>query len=145
MERIELAGPFEAGTTGAMVPAGRPPISFAITEVQPRRGFTGETEIPGVLRFRHSLETTGGLTTVTHRVEIDGPAEMARSSAWWSPRTRPTPCAPWFAWRKRMQQRGGYDLHTRAPMAGAGAQPRIPALAGVARLATGHVDGARPP
>jgi hypothetical protein len=61
-----------------MVLPGQPPISFAITEVQPRRGFTGETEIPGVLRFGHSLETTRGLTKVTHRVEIDGPAEMAK-------------------------------------------------------------------
>jgi ligand-binding SRPBCC domain-containing protein len=78
LERIELTGPFEAGTTGTMILPGRPPISFTITEVQPGHGFTDETEVPGgVLRFRHSLEITDGRTVVTHRVEIDGPAEMA--------------------------------------------------------------------
>jgi hypothetical protein len=62
-----------------MVLPGQPPTSFTITEAQPGRGFTDETEIPlGVLRFRHSLETTGNLTKVTYRVEIDSPAEMAK-------------------------------------------------------------------
>jgi ligand-binding SRPBCC domain-containing protein len=78
LERIELTGPFEPGTTGTMVLAGQPPIRFTLTAVRPGRGFTDETEIPdGVLRFIHSLETTGGSTKVTYRVEIDGPAEMA--------------------------------------------------------------------
>lgn len=78
LERIELAGQFQAGTTGTMVLPGQPPIGFTITDVQPGRGFTDETEVPGgVLRFEHSLETAENRTRVTHRVEIEGPAEMA--------------------------------------------------------------------
>jgi hypothetical protein len=76
VESVKLDGPFEVGSRGTMVIPGQPPITFALTEVVPGRGFVDETEIPGaLLRFGHALEPLGdGRVRVTHRVEIEGPA-----------------------------------------------------------------------
>jgi hypothetical protein len=79
LEAITLDGPFAAGSGGTMTIPGQPPIAYTLTVVEPGAGFTDETEIPGgVLRFIHRAETVAGLTTITQRTEIDGPAEMAR-------------------------------------------------------------------
>jgi len=76
IEAVELHGPFEVGTEGVLTPAGQGPLPFRVVEVTPQRGFVDETEVPGgVLRFIHKLlPLDGGVTQITHRVEIDGPA-----------------------------------------------------------------------
>lgn len=76
IEHMELDGPFAVGTTGRLTPVGQNNLPFTLTEVVPTRRFVDETQVAGlVLRFIHTLvpEPTGG-TTITHRVEIIGPA-----------------------------------------------------------------------
>lgn len=72
----ELDGPFAAGSTGRMRPAGIETLPFTLLSVEDGRGFTDETPFMGhVLRFVHLLEPVAdGGTRITHRVEIDGPA-----------------------------------------------------------------------
>jgi hypothetical protein len=76
---VDIDGAFEVGATGTMDIDGQGPIAFRLTEVLPGAGFTDETEIPGgVLRFIHRVTAKpDGGHTVTVRVEIDGPQEMA--------------------------------------------------------------------
>jgi len=74
---VELNGPFAAGTTGTLTPAGQEPLPFRMIEAVENEGFIDETEIPGTgtLRFEHKLESmAGGGTRITHRVVISGPA-----------------------------------------------------------------------
>ncbi|MEC3980704.1 SRPBCC family protein [Amycolatopsis sp. H20-H5] len=79
LEAITLDGPFAPGSGGTMTIPGQPLITYILTEVEPGVAFSDETAIPGgVLRFGHRLTTADGLTTITHRVEIDGPPEMAK-------------------------------------------------------------------
>lgn len=76
VELAELDGPFAAGSTGRMRPAGIETLPFTLLSVEDGRGFTDETPFMGhVLRFVHLLEPVAdGGTRITHRVEIDGPA-----------------------------------------------------------------------
>ena len=76
LEAVELDGPFEAGTSGRISPAGMGTLPFTITWAEAGRGFTDETPAMGhVLRFGHEIEPLpGGGSRVTHRVEIEGPA-----------------------------------------------------------------------
>jgi len=76
VELAELDGPFAAGTSGRLRPAGLETLPFTLLRVEAGRGFTDETPFMGhVLRFVHLLEAAaGGGTRITHRVEIDGPA-----------------------------------------------------------------------
>jgi hypothetical protein len=76
VELAELDGPFVAGTTGRLRPAGLETLPFTLLWAEAGRGFTDETPFMGhVLRFVHLLEpAAGGGTRITHRVEIDGPA-----------------------------------------------------------------------
>ena len=75
---VELDGPFADGATGKIVLREQDTFSFRILSAVPNKGFSDETEIPGlgaVIRFIHTLgETPSGSTKVTHRVEIDGSA-----------------------------------------------------------------------
>lgn len=75
----EIAGPFAAGTTGVITPAGGEPLPFSITDARPGEGFADETQIPGaVIRFEHVLTPlAAGKTRITHRVAITGPAAEA--------------------------------------------------------------------
>ncbi|MEU8586949.1 SRPBCC family protein [Streptomyces sp. NPDC048664] len=77
LERVTLAGPFEAGVTGTLTPQGQEALPFVLTEVVPDKGFTDETVIPDTvtLRFVHLLTPLpGDRTRITHRLEIEGPA-----------------------------------------------------------------------
>lgn len=75
--RVELDGPFAVGSGGTMHLAGQDPVSFTITATG-ESGFTDETPIPGgVLRFIHVVAPHEHGATVTHRVQIEGGAELA--------------------------------------------------------------------
>jgi hypothetical protein len=72
---VTLEGPFAAGSSGMLTPAGQDGLPFTIVDATPNKEFTDETAIPGaVLRFIHRLDPVEGGTRVTHRLEIDGPA-----------------------------------------------------------------------
>lgn len=77
VEWVELAGPFEVGTTGTMTVRGQGTLPVRLTDVAANEGFTDETVIPhaGLLvAFRHAItRLPDGRTLVTHRVEITGP------------------------------------------------------------------------
>src|SRR5262249_18420492 len=73
-ERIELDGPFAAGSRGTMKFRGQEPLAFTLTEVEPERLFTDETPVgEAVVRVRHVLDPADGGTTITYQVEVDGP------------------------------------------------------------------------
>src|SRR5436190_11966067 len=77
LTHTELHGPFAAGTTGVLTPAGQEALPFRMIEAVEDEGFTDETDIPGTatLRFEHRLTPlAGGGTRITHRVVITGPA-----------------------------------------------------------------------
>jgi polyketide cyclase/dehydrase/lipid transport protein len=76
IERVELDGPFQVGSTGRMKPAGQETLPFRLVQVEENRVFADETEVAGVvLRFTHSIDALDdGRTRLTHRVSITGPA-----------------------------------------------------------------------
>lgn len=78
LDRLELDGPFAAGTTGTMFATGQQPLRIRLKTVDAGRGFEDETPVPDagvVVRVRHCLEPVGqGGTLITHTVTIHGPA-----------------------------------------------------------------------
>ena len=73
VERVDLDGPFETGTTGRYVPAGRAPMAYRIVSATPDEGYVSETELADgvVLRMEHRLEALpGGGTRITHRARL---------------------------------------------------------------------------
>jgi Polyketide cyclase / dehydrase and lipid transport len=81
VERIDLDGSFETGTTGVMVIPDQGSLSFRLAWVGEGRGFEDETEIPDaevVVRVRHSLEPlVAGGTRITYRASVEGPGADA--------------------------------------------------------------------
>jgi Polyketide cyclase / dehydrase and lipid transport len=78
LDRMELDGPFAAGTTATMFVAGQDPLPMRLIWVEDGRGFEDETQVPDagvVVRVRHSLEprADGGGTRIVHSMTIDGP------------------------------------------------------------------------
>ncbi|MHB8396031.1 MAG: SRPBCC family protein [Thermoplasmataceae archaeon] len=73
---ITIDGPFSAGSTGTITPAGQDSLPYRLLAVDPEKGFSDQTELPGheaVIRFIHSIDVLqSGKTRITHRVEIDG-------------------------------------------------------------------------
>jgi len=81
IERVNLEGPFAAGTEGQLVMHGRPPLPFKMTEVTPNLSFADETQVgPMTVRFTHTLEPRTGGTLITHRLEVEGPGAEARGA-----------------------------------------------------------------
>jgi len=74
MERVELHGPLQAGSTVTMTPKGQDPITSVITEVTENERYADQTEFGGVtLDFSHTLtRLPGGGTRIVHRLEITG-------------------------------------------------------------------------
>lgn len=73
IERVELDGPFQTGTTGRLVAEGQPPMAYRIVSAAPNRGYVSETELAeGIfLRIEHSLAALpDGGTRITHRVKV---------------------------------------------------------------------------
>lgn len=71
-----IDGPFVAGSSGTLTPAGQEPVAFTIIDARTNEGFVDQTEVPGaVLRFEHVVDDAApSRVRVTHRVVIDGPA-----------------------------------------------------------------------
>jgi uncharacterized protein YndB with AHSA1/START domain len=76
IERIEIDGPFAAGTRFRMTPPGDEAIAMTITRVEPGVEFVDEMDGGDfVVRTMHRLEDIGdGRTRIRYRTEIDGPA-----------------------------------------------------------------------
>jgi uncharacterized protein YndB with AHSA1/START domain len=75
IERIEIDGRFEEGSTIAMTPAGQEPIRMRLAEVRVDERFVDETDLGDVVvRVEHRLERTQTGTRVTYRMQIGGPS-----------------------------------------------------------------------
>jgi hypothetical protein len=76
IERIELIGPFTAGSRIVMTPIGQEPIELRIVEAVERERFVDEAELGEiVVRTIHGVQRLErGRARVTYRMEITGPA-----------------------------------------------------------------------
>ncbi|WP_194896146.1 SRPBCC family protein [Catenulispora pinisilvae] len=74
--KVEMEGPFAAGTRFTMTPPGEDPIRMRITEVVPDQAWVDVCEWPGlVITTHHLIEEIGdGRTKVVYRTEITGEA-----------------------------------------------------------------------
>lgn len=75
ISHASLAGPFASGTSGLLQLQGQEALAFQLTEVDPFRGFSDVTDIPGTgiqIHFTHRLEPVEEGTKVTHTVSITG-------------------------------------------------------------------------
>ena len=73
--RIEIDGPFMAGTWFTMQPPGEDPLRSRLIEVRDNAGFVDETRLGDlVVIVRHDIEPlSGGRTRITYAVEARGP------------------------------------------------------------------------
>jgi Polyketide cyclase / dehydrase and lipid transport len=76
IERIELHGPFAAGSLIVMTPIGEEPIELRIAEAVEPELFVDEADLGDVtVRTIHRVEPLeAGPARVTYRMEITGPA-----------------------------------------------------------------------
>jgi uncharacterized protein YndB with AHSA1/START domain len=76
IETIALDGPLAVGATFRMKPPGEKVVTSTIAELVPGRLLTDVTDLGElVIRVAHSLEPTAdGLTLITYRIEVSGPA-----------------------------------------------------------------------
>ena len=76
IERIELVGPFAAGSRIVMTPIGEEPVELRIAEAVEPEMFVDEAELGEiVVRTVHRMERLAGeRARVTYRMEITGPA-----------------------------------------------------------------------
>lgn len=76
--RMELDGPFLAGTAGTMTLPDGEVMTSKLTWVEEGRGFEDETTVPDpgvVVRVRHSLESLAdGGTRISYRCTVEGPS-----------------------------------------------------------------------
>jgi uncharacterized protein YndB with AHSA1/START domain len=75
VERVEIDGPFVAGSRGRLKPAGSPAVRFRVLRTDPERSFADESRLPFArMVFEHELaDADGGGTVITHRATIRGP------------------------------------------------------------------------
>jgi hypothetical protein len=76
INRIEISGPFAAGSTISMTPIGQDPVELRIAEASEPELFVDEADLgDAVVRTIHRVERLGeGRSRVTYRMEISGPA-----------------------------------------------------------------------
>jgi len=73
VERVELQGPFAAGTKGWLTPEGQSPMPFRIVAADVDRGYTSETDLGDglLLTLDHRLvPLPDGGTRITHSVSM---------------------------------------------------------------------------
>lgn len=76
IEKIEVTGPFTAGTEITMHPAGQEPVRLLLAEVREPELFVDEARFDGLL-FRTAHRATplpGGGARIVYRMEITGEA-----------------------------------------------------------------------
>jgi hypothetical protein len=80
VRRIDLDGPFAAGTAATMVLPDGTELPFRLAWVDPDRGFEDVTEVPdagALVRVAHLLESRDdGGTHITYRCTVEGPDEV---------------------------------------------------------------------
>jgi hypothetical protein len=76
IERIELDGPFAAGSWITMTPVGQEPVELRIAEALGPEQFVDEADLGEiVVRTMHCVERLDqGRARITYRMEITGPA-----------------------------------------------------------------------
>src|SRR5437764_4252490 len=76
IERIELDGPFAAGSTIAMTPRGQEPVVLVIAEAAEPDRFVDEADLGEVVvrTVHHAEQLEGDRVRVTYRMEISGSA-----------------------------------------------------------------------
>ncbi len=76
IEKIQIDGAFEVGTTFTMTPPGDDPVSMSLVEIVPGELFADEMDAGDfVVRTVHRLEPLAdGGTRIIYRTEITGPA-----------------------------------------------------------------------
>jgi uncharacterized protein YndB with AHSA1/START domain len=76
IERIEISGPFAAGSTISMTPIGQDPVELRVAEAVEPDLFVDEANLGDVVvRTIHRVERLeGDRSRVTYRMEISGPA-----------------------------------------------------------------------
>ena len=76
IERIDVDGPFRAGTRITMTPAGQDPVELRIAETAAPELFVDEADLGEiVVRTTHRAERLADARTrITYRMEISGPA-----------------------------------------------------------------------
>lgn len=79
IERIQLHGPFAAGTQFTMQPPGQDPFVSTLVDVRPNEGFVDETVVDGtrVLVDHQLISLPSGQTKIVYRAEITGPDAAA--------------------------------------------------------------------
>lgn len=79
IERIELTGPFAAGSMIAMTPRDQDQVQLRLSDVVEGSRFVDEAEVAGtIVRTTHSIETLDGQRVrVVYRLEASGPAAEA--------------------------------------------------------------------
>jgi uncharacterized protein YndB with AHSA1/START domain len=76
IERIEISGPFEEGSTITMTPSGQEPVELHIVEASEPELFVDEADLGEVVvRTTHRVDRLDGdRSRITYRMEITGPA-----------------------------------------------------------------------
>jgi hypothetical protein len=76
IERIQISGPFAAGSTIAMTPAGQDTVELRLSEVSETNLFVDEADLGDVvIRTFHRIDRLDeGRNRVTYRMEITGPS-----------------------------------------------------------------------
>jgi hypothetical protein len=79
IERIELTGPFAAGSMIAMTPRDQGPVHLRLSDVVEGERFVDEAEVAGtVVRTTHRIEALDERRVrVVYRLEASGPAAQA--------------------------------------------------------------------
>jgi uncharacterized protein YndB with AHSA1/START domain len=75
IERIELVGPFAAGSRILMTPSGQEPIELRVAEASEPERFVDEADFGDVtVRTTHRVQRVAGdRSAITYRMEISGP------------------------------------------------------------------------
>jgi hypothetical protein len=76
IERIEMSGPFAAGSTISMTPIGQDTVDLRIAETSELNLFVDEADLGDVVvkTFHRVDPIDEGRSMVTYRIEITGPA-----------------------------------------------------------------------
>lgn len=84
VERVQIDGPFAAGTTGTLTPPGGTPLPFRIVAAQQCVSYTSVTDIAETVSLQSTSSLTplpGGGTRITQRSELIGPAASQFAAA----------------------------------------------------------------